>query len=62
MTQERRRGRSYVTRPSHFRHPKTYKVTCSGCGKEVVTSVPPPDEKKLLCMECFNNKEISKEK
>ena len=61
MAQGRRHGRSHVPRPSHFRHPKTYKVKCSGCGKEVVTPVPPPDDKKLLCMECFNSREISKE-
>jgi len=55
MAQGRRHGRSHVPRPSHFRHPKTYKVICSGCGKEVVAPVPPPDDKKLLCMECFNS-------
>ena len=27
-------------------------VLCVGCGKEIVT-VPPPDYKRLLCMECF---------
>ena len=61
MVQGRRHGRSHAPRPSHLRHPKTYKVTCSGCGKEVVTSVPPPNDKKLLCMECFNRTEKSKE-
>jgi CxxC-x17-CxxC domain-containing protein len=61
MVQGRRHGHSHVPRPSHFRHPKTYKVKCSGCGKEVVTPVPPPDDKKLLCMECLNSTKISKE-
>jgi hypothetical protein len=36
-------------------------VLCLGCGKEIVTPVPPPDYKKLLCMECFNRIEVSKE-
>jgi len=56
-----RSGRSHAPRPSHLRHPRTYKVTCSGCGKEVVTPVPPPNDKKLLCIQCFNRTEISKE-
>jgi CxxC-x17-CxxC domain-containing protein len=42
------------SKTSHLRHPKSYKVLCSGCGKEVVTQVPPPNGKKLLCMECFS--------
>ncbi|MGZ6202939.1 MAG: hypothetical protein ACXWM6_15630 [Thermodesulfobacteriota bacterium] len=53
MVQRRRRGRFHASRPSYLRHPKSYKVLCSGCGKEVVTPVPPPNDKKLLCMECF---------
>ena len=53
MLQRRRRGRFHASRPSYLRHPKSYKVLCSGCGKEVVTPVPPPTDKKLLCMECF---------
>ena len=28
-------------------------VLCLGCGKEIVSPVPPPNDKKLLCMECF---------
>ena len=36
-----------------FGRPKSYKIICSGCGKEVVVQVPPPDDKKRLCMECF---------
>ena len=28
-------------------------VLCLGCGKEIVTQVRPPDDEKLLCMECF---------
>jgi len=64
IIQKRHEGMSKpaeAPRPSHFRHPKTYKVRCSCCGKEVVTPVPPPDDKKLLCMERFNSIEISKE-
>ncbi|OGP95565.1 MAG: hypothetical protein A2157_16550 [Deltaproteobacteria bacterium RBG_16_47_11] len=54
MLQRRRHGRSHAPRPNHFKHPKSYKVICSGCGKEVITSVFPPSDKKLLCMECFS--------
>jgi len=53
MVQRRRRPNHRGPRPGHLRHPKFYKVLCSGCGKEVVTPVPPPDDKKLLCTECF---------
>jgi CxxC-x17-CxxC domain-containing protein len=53
MIQRRRHGRFHASKPRHLRHPKSYKVICSGCGKEVVTQVFPPDDKKLLCMECF---------
>jgi hypothetical protein len=31
------------------------------CGKEVVGQTPPPEGKKLLCLECFSKIEISKE-
>jgi CxxC-x17-CxxC domain-containing protein len=54
MVQRRRRGNHRGPKPSHLRRPKSYKVLCSGCGKEVVTQVPAPNEKKLLCTECFN--------
>lgn len=33
--------------------PKSYKIVCAGCGKEVVVQVSPPPDKKLLCMDCF---------
>gem|GEM_PF-2022900 len=33
--------------------PKFYKIICASCGKEVVVQVPPPPDKKLLCMDCF---------
>jgi len=61
MLQRRRHGRSHAPKSKHFRHPKSYKVVCSGCGKEVITPVLPPDDKKLLCMECFSKSGISKE-
>jgi CxxC-x17-CxxC domain-containing protein len=61
MMQRRRHGKARGPRPSYLRRPKSYKVICSGCGKEVVTQVPPPNDKKLLCMECFSRIEISKE-
>jgi CxxC-x17-CxxC domain-containing protein len=34
---------------------------CASCGKEVVDPIPPPEGKKLLCLECFSKIEISKE-
>jgi CxxC-x17-CxxC domain-containing protein len=61
MLQRRRHGRFHASRPSCLRHAKPYKVLCSGCGKEVVPPVAPPNDKKLLCMECFSRIEISKE-
>jgi hypothetical protein len=51
----------HASKPSHLRHPKSYKIICSGCGKEVVTQVFSPDNKKILCMESFSEREISKE-
>jgi len=61
MVQRRRHGRVRGPKPRRSSRPKSYKVVCSGYGKEVVTPVPPPDDKKLLCMECFSKIEISKE-
>jgi CxxC-x17-CxxC domain-containing protein len=61
MLQRRRHGRFHASKPSHFRHPKSYKVICSGCGREIITPVLPPEDKKLLCIDCFNRAEISKE-
>jgi CxxC-x17-CxxC domain-containing protein len=60
MLQRKRHGRFYASKPSHFKHPKCYKVICPGCGKEVITPVLPPDDKKLLCMDCFIKAGISK--
>jgi CxxC-x17-CxxC domain-containing protein len=40
-------------KPSRSSRLKSYKIVCAGCGKEVVVQVPPPEGKKLLCMECF---------
>jgi hypothetical protein len=31
----------------------SFKVTCAGCGKELVVEVCPP-EKPLLCLDCYN--------
>jgi CxxC-x17-CxxC domain-containing protein len=58
MLQRRRRGRFHASRPSHLRHTKSYKVVCSGCGKEAIIQVPPPNDKKLLCIECFSKRDI----
>jgi len=61
MLQRRRHGRSHAPRSNHSRHAKSYKVVCSGCGKEVVIPVLPPDGKQLVCMDCFVKSGISKE-
>ena len=61
MVQRRRHGRMRGSQPKRSNRPKSYKIVCAGCGKEVVVQVPPPEGKKLLCMECFSKIEISKE-
>jgi CxxC-x17-CxxC domain-containing protein len=53
MVQRRRHGKAHRLKPRHSSHPKSFKIVCAGCGKEVVVQVPPPVDKKLLCMECF---------
>jgi len=53
MVQRRRQGRARGPKPRRSNHPKSYRIVCAGCGKEVVVQVPPPGDKKLLCMECF---------
>jgi CxxC-x17-CxxC domain-containing protein len=53
MVQRRRHWKSRAPTSSRLRRPKSYKVVCSGCGKEVITQVPAPNDKKLLCTECF---------
>jgi CxxC-x17-CxxC domain-containing protein len=54
MVQRGRRGRFHARRPNHSRRQNSYKVVCSSCGKEALTQVPAPNDKKLLCMECFS--------
>ena len=49
------------SKPKRSNRPKSYKIVCASCGKEAVTQVFPPDDKKLPCMECFSKIEISKE-
>ncbi len=49
----RRHGRTHGPKPTRSSRPKSYRIVCAGCGKEVVVQVLPPDDKKLLCMECF---------
>ena len=61
MVQRRRHGRARGPKPRRSSRPKSYRIVCAGCGKEVVVQVPPAGDKKLLCMECFSGKEISKE-
>jgi len=51
--QRRRHGKMRGPRTSRPSRPKSYKINCAGCGKEVVVQVPPPEGKKLLCMDCF---------
>jgi formylmethanofuran dehydrogenase subunit E len=41
------------SRPKHSTRPKSYRIVCAGCGKEVVGQVAPPEGKKLLCLDCF---------
>jgi len=53
MVQRRRHGKMRGSKPKRSSHPKSYKIVCAGCGKEVIVQVPPPAEKKLLCMDCF---------
>ena len=61
MVQRRRHGRSRGPRPGHFKRQKSYRILCSGCGKEVVTQVPSTNATNLLCIECYGKVEISKE-
>jgi len=42
-----------VSKSHRSNRPKSYKINCAGCGKEVVVQVQPPQDKKLLCMDCF---------
>jgi hypothetical protein len=35
--------------------PKSFKVTCAQCGKELLLEVPPLG-KDLLCFDCYNKK------
>jgi DNA-directed RNA polymerase subunit RPC12/RpoP len=58
MMQRRRHGRSRGPRPGHSRRPKSYRILCSGCGKEVVTQVSSTNDAKLLCMECYSKVEM----
>jgi formylmethanofuran dehydrogenase subunit E len=53
MVQRRRHWKSRAPTSNRSRRPKSYKVVCSGCGKEVITQAPAPNDKKLLCIECF---------
>jgi formylmethanofuran dehydrogenase subunit E len=34
--------------------PRSFKVICSGCGKELMMEVPAPVGKDLLCLDCYN--------
>jgi CxxC-x17-CxxC domain-containing protein len=61
MVQRRGRGKTRGPKPRRSSHPKSYRIVCSACGKEVIVQVPPPSDKKLLCVECFSGKEMSKE-
>jgi len=49
--------RNFYRRSSKRKAPeKTFKVTCAHCGKELWMEVPPPPEKNLLCLDCYNHK------
>ena len=53
MVQRKRHGKFHAPRSNRSYRPKTYRIVCAGCGKEVVVEVAPPNDAKLLCMECF---------
>jgi CxxC-x17-CxxC domain-containing protein len=53
MVQRRKHGRVRGPKPRRSSRPKSYKIVCASCGKEVVGQVAPPEGKKLLCLECF---------
>jgi len=61
MVQWRRRGNHRGPKSSHLRRTKSYKVLCSGCGKEVVTQVPPPNDKKTTVYRMLQQIEMSSE-
>jgi CxxC-x17-CxxC domain-containing protein len=61
MVQRRRRGRFHARRSNHSKRANSYKVVCSACGKEAVVQVPAPNDKKLLCMECFTKQRMPEE-
>ncbi len=41
------------SKQSHSSRPKYYKIAFANCGREIIVQVPPPQDKKLLCMDCF---------
>ena len=51
MVQRRRHGRIRAPKPSRSGRFESYKIVSAGYGKEIVVQVPPPIDKKLLCME-----------
>jgi len=36
---------------------RSFKVICARCGKEVTIEVPPPREKALLCVDCYDKED-----
>src|SRR5512136_3061691 len=53
MVQKRRSGRGRGPRPRRSFRQRSYKGVCAECGTEVLLQVPPPEGRKLLCVECF---------
>jgi hypothetical protein len=56
MVQRRRQGRIHGPKPSRSTRPKSYKIACGECGKEVVDQVPPPGDEKLLCKDASKDR------
>jgi len=50
-----RARRNFYRRASKRRPPpRSFKVICSRCGKELMMEVAPPVGKDLLCLDCYN--------
>jgi len=53
MIQRRRHRNHRGAKSRRVGRAKSYRIVCSGWGKEIVVQVSPPNDKKLLVMECF---------
>ena len=48
MAQRGRHGRMRGSKPKHSNRPKSYRIVCASCGKEVVGQVAPPEGKVVM--------------